>query len=115
MPISAVDLFCGIGGLTHGLQLSGIPVAVGLDVENSCRYAYEHNNNARFVLRDITQVTGNELRDYFTPNTFIRSRAIKANTITPITIRATKILFCNLLLLFTCINLLWGRGNSGSS
>ena len=25
MPISAVDLFCGIGGLTHGLQLSGIP------------------------------------------------------------------------------------------
>ena len=33
MPISAVDLFCGIGGLTHGLQLAGIPVAVGIDVE----------------------------------------------------------------------------------
>lgn len=69
MPVSAVDLFCGIGGLTHGLQLSGIPVVAGLDVENSCRYAYEHNNNAHFVLRDVTQVTGEELRGYFIPNT----------------------------------------------
>lgn len=48
MPISAVDLFCGVGGLTHGLQLSGIPVVAGLDVEHSCQYAYEQNNNARF-------------------------------------------------------------------
>lgn len=69
MPISAVDLFCGIGGLTHGLQLAGIPVVAGIDVENSCRYAYEQNNNAQFVLRDITQITGDELSNYFTPNT----------------------------------------------
>jgi len=69
MPISAVDLFCGIGGLTHGLQLSGIPVVAGIDVENSCRYAYEKNNEAKFVLRDITQVSGEELEGYFTPNT----------------------------------------------
>ena len=69
MPISAVDLFCGIGGLTHGLQLSGIPVVAGIDVENSCRYAYEQNNDAQFVLRDITQVSGDELRNYFIPNT----------------------------------------------
>lgn len=69
MPISAVDLFCGVGGLTHGLQLSGIPVVAGLDVEHSCQYAYEQNNNARFILRDITQVTGEELNSYFLPNT----------------------------------------------
>lgn len=69
MPISAVDLFCGIGGLTHGLQLSGIPVVAGIDVENSCRYAYEQNNNAHFVLKDITQITQEELRNYFIPNT----------------------------------------------
>ena len=69
MSISAVDLFCGVGGLTHGLQLSGIPVVAGIDVEQSCRYAYEQNNNARFILRDITQVTGAELSEYFLPNT----------------------------------------------
>ena len=69
MPISAVDLFCGIGGLTHGLQLAGIPEAVGIDVENSCRFASEQNNDARFVLRAIPQVTGDELRNYFVPTT----------------------------------------------
>ncbi len=41
MPISAIDLFCGVGGLTHGLQLAGVPVVAGFDVENSCKYAYE--------------------------------------------------------------------------
>lgn len=23
MPVAAVDLFCGVGGLTHGLELAG--------------------------------------------------------------------------------------------
>ena len=50
MPVAAVDLFCGVGGLTHGLELAGVPVVVGVDVENSCKFAYEHNNRARFVL-----------------------------------------------------------------
>ena len=53
MPISAIDLFCGVGGLTHGLQLAGVPVVAGFDVENSCKYAYEKNNTAKFVLKDI--------------------------------------------------------------
>lgn len=69
MPNSVIDLFCGVGGLTHGLQLSGLNVVAGFDIENSCRFAYESNNNARFVLRDITQVTGEELNNYFIPNT----------------------------------------------
>ena len=34
MPIVAVDLFCGVGGLTHGLQLAGIPVVAGFDIED---------------------------------------------------------------------------------
>lgn len=69
MPNSVIDLFCGVGGLTHGLQLSGLNVVAGFDIENSCRFAYESNNNARFVLRDIAQVTGEELNNYFIPNT----------------------------------------------
>ena len=56
MTVTAVDLFCGVGGLTHGLQLAGLPVIAGFDIENSCRFAYEHNNNSRFILRDITQL-----------------------------------------------------------
>ena len=30
MTIKAVDLFCGVGGLTYGLQKAGIPVVAGL-------------------------------------------------------------------------------------
>ena len=72
MPISAIDLFCGVGGLTHGLQLAGVPVVAGFDVENSCKYAYEKNNTAKFVLKDITQLTGNELEGYYPPNTTVK-------------------------------------------
>lgn len=69
MPVTAVDLFCGVGGLTHGLQLAGLPVIAGFDIENSCRFAYEHNNNSRFILRDVTQLTGEELGGYYPNNT----------------------------------------------
>ena len=33
MPVVAIDLFCGVGGLTHGLQLAGVPVVAGIDIE----------------------------------------------------------------------------------
>lgn len=69
MPVAAVDLFCGVGGLTHGLELAGVPVVVGVDVENSCKFAYEHNNRARFVLRDVTQLASDELENYFPEGT----------------------------------------------
>jgi Site-specific DNA methylase len=61
--IVAVDLFCGCGGLTRGLLDSGIKVVAGYDAEERCRYVYEKNNHpARFHRRDITTVTGNEIR-----------------------------------------------------
>lgn len=37
------DMFCSIGGLTYGLQEAGITVKAGLDIDSSCRYAYEKN------------------------------------------------------------------------
>ena len=39
----AIDLFCGVGGLTKGLEQAGINVVAGLDFEPSCQYAYEKN------------------------------------------------------------------------
>lgn len=62
MPVSIVDLFCGVGGLTKGLELSGLNVIAGLDFDESCKYAYEANSNSRFLHRDITTVTGNEIQ-----------------------------------------------------
>ncbi|MDR1036416.1 MAG: DNA cytosine methyltransferase [Deltaproteobacteria bacterium] len=51
---TVVDLFCGIGGLTHGLHLAGLNVVAGIDLDLSCRYAYEHNNgDTRFICADV--------------------------------------------------------------
>ncbi len=42
--ISAVDLFCGAGGLSHGFVREGIRVNVGLDLDPDCKYPFEKNN-----------------------------------------------------------------------
>jgi DNA (cytosine-5)-methyltransferase 1 len=65
MPCTAIDLFCGIGGLTKGLSLAGINVAAGFDVDESCRFAYEANNNAVFVCEDVTNIKTQELNEYY--------------------------------------------------
>jgi DNA (cytosine-5)-methyltransferase 1 len=58
---SAVDLFCGVGGLTHGLIKAGVPVNAGLDNDDSCHYAFETNNRASFIKEDIRDVSVEEL------------------------------------------------------
>ena len=62
MTIKAVDLFCGVGGLTYGLQKAGIPVVAGIDIDDSCEYAYTHNNNCTFIHKSVENVTGKEIR-----------------------------------------------------
>ena len=60
--IVAVDLFCGAGGLTRGLLDSGVQVVAGYDVDEACKYSYEHNNKpATFVMESIVSLTGKQL------------------------------------------------------
>ena len=63
--ISAVDLFCGVGGLTHGLEQAGIKVNAGIDIDETCKYAYEENNGAKFICKDINSVTGDDISSLF--------------------------------------------------
>ncbi len=64
--IRAVDVFCGIGGLTHGLRSAGIDVVLGLDLDASCRYAYETNNPGTvFLEADIRDVAFTDLKDHY--------------------------------------------------
>ena len=60
--IACVDVFCGVGGLTHGLARGGIKVVAGIDVDPQCRFPYETNNVARFLELDIREVSGSQLR-----------------------------------------------------
>lgn len=63
--ISAVDLFCGAGGLTYGLSKSGIKVHAGYDIDSACKYPYEFNNDAAFCLQDVSEITGDELSKWY--------------------------------------------------
>lgn len=66
--IAAVDLFCGAGGLSLGLQQAGIEVVAGIDLDPACRYPYEQNLKAKFVLKDVGSVSGGDLRDLWPAN-----------------------------------------------
>ncbi|AFZ67170.1 DNA-methyltransferase Dcm [Deinococcus peraridilitoris DSM 19664] len=54
---TVVDVFCGVGGVTHGFVREGFRVAAGLDVDTSCRYAYETNNpGSVFVAKSVDEL-----------------------------------------------------------
>ncbi len=63
--LAAVDLFCGVGGLTCGLRQAGIDVRAGFDLDASCEFAFAANNDgARFVRADIQDITAETIRSH---------------------------------------------------
>ena len=72
MKINAVDLFCGVGGLTCGVQQAGINVVAGYDIDPRSQFAYEFNNNARFILKDVKEIDHQEIRNLYPDDTDIK-------------------------------------------
>lgn len=65
-PISAVDLFCGAGGLTHGLLRAGITVEAGIDIDPAAAHAYARNNSgATFLQWDVGQTSCQSIAELF--------------------------------------------------
>ncbi len=61
----AVDFFCSGGGMSYGLQQSGIDVIAGIDIDLSCKETYEANiTNSKFIHADITEFKEENLLDY---------------------------------------------------
>lgn len=65
LNVQAFDLFCGVGGLTYGLQKVGITVKAGADMDGSCRFAYEKNSGATFIESDIKDMNFSDITPYF--------------------------------------------------
>ena len=63
--IVGVDLFCGVGGLTHGLVRGGVHIAAGIDIDPSCRYPFEANNSAVFIERDVGKLKPEEIAHHY--------------------------------------------------
>lgn len=64
-----IDLFCGAGGLTLGLEQAGLTVVEGVDFDERCRYPYERNTCARFVAQDIRDYHTKDLEDAWASTT----------------------------------------------
>lgn len=63
--VTAVDVFCGAGGLTYGLQQAGIRVAAGIDLDPACAFPFSHNNSSTFIKADIREIKPKDLSKLF--------------------------------------------------
>ncbi len=59
--IKVIDLFCGIGGLSHGFVKEKFNVVAGIDNDISCKFAFEKNNNAEFISKSIVEIKANDI------------------------------------------------------
>lgn len=63
--LKAVDFFCSAGGVTCGFREAGIDVLGGIDIDPSCKETYEKNNNAKFLLADVSNLAKKEIGNFF--------------------------------------------------
>jgi DNA (cytosine-5)-methyltransferase 1 len=64
--IDAVDLFCGAGGLSYGLQKTGITIRGGIDFDPHCETPYTRNiQGAKFFLEDITKTEATKVEKLY--------------------------------------------------
>ena len=64
MPLKAIDLFAGGGGLTVGLKRAGFAVAAAVELDKHACATYRANHREVNLLElDITEVSGDQLRE----------------------------------------------------
>ncbi|NMC60539.1 MAG: DNA cytosine methyltransferase, partial [Candidatus Methanofastidiosa archaeon] len=51
---------------------AGINVVAGFDFEESCQFAYEKNNNAKFIHKNIKELSDDELLSYYPEDTDVK-------------------------------------------
>ena len=62
--LKAVDFFCSGGGMSSGIQESGIQILAGIDFDENCKATYEANiTGAEFILADVFELKEKDLED----------------------------------------------------
>lgn len=62
---AVLDLFCGVGGLSHGFVMEKFEILAGIDYDNSCKFAFESNNKAPFIQKDLTVISSKDIKALF--------------------------------------------------
>jgi DNA (cytosine-5)-methyltransferase 1 len=68
--ICAIDLFCGVGGLTRGLEKAGIDVKLGIDIDPACEYPFSANNRASFLLKSVQEIELGDIESSLASDSF---------------------------------------------
>jgi DNA (cytosine-5)-methyltransferase 1 len=64
--MACVDLFCGAGGLTHGLLQAGVRVVAGVDIDAACEHPYTANHPGIVFRRtDISTLDASTVARWF--------------------------------------------------
>jgi len=62
--LKAVDFFCSGGGMSYGIQESGIKILAGIDVDINCKETYIANiKGAEFIHADVFELKENDLEN----------------------------------------------------
>ncbi|MGV4437980.1 DNA cytosine methyltransferase [Ornithobacterium rhinotracheale] len=60
-----VDLFCGIGGLSHGFVREGFNVVAGIDIDDTCKYSFESNNKSVFISKSVSDISREQIIELY--------------------------------------------------
>lgn len=64
--VVCVDLFCGAGGLTHGLIDAGVRVVAGVDLDKACEHPYTANHaGVAFHKYDVAKLQATQIAEWF--------------------------------------------------
>ena len=69
VSVTAIDLFCGAGGLSYGLKNAGISIVAGIDLDPACEFPLTANIKARFIKADIRELRGKDLAKSYPSDT----------------------------------------------
>ena len=58
---TAIDLFCGAGGLSYGLEAAGFDVRLGVDNDKHALATFDANHRAKALLADVREISGEAL------------------------------------------------------
>ena len=64
-PPAAVDLFCGAGGLSYGMQRAGIGISGGIDIDPACKHPFEANVRSKFYKHDVAELSSDFVASLF--------------------------------------------------